>query len=185
MSSHAEPIPSTAPSHGAPPHHGADPADSEPEDTDETPAPAPPAAPRRPFAFPADARRFLEDARFAVIATINPDGSPHQAVVWYRLDDDSITINSAEGRRWPSNLRRDPRISFFVEDGYRWVSVRGAVDTIEEQTTAQADIASMAYRYHEDVTEAEDLITNRFQKQQRVSFRIHPTSVSADLEEEE
>jgi PPOX class probable F420-dependent enzyme len=177
MSSRTEPAPPT----GVP----ADPDAGAADDSDDVPAPAPLARPQRSFAFPVQVKRFLSGARFAVIATVNPDGSPHQAVVWYRLDDGSISINSLEGRRWPSNLRRDPRISFFVEDGYEWVSVRGTVEVIDEQQTAQADIAEMAYRYHDDRTEAEALIRDRFRKQRRVSFRIMPTSVSADLDEEE
>ena len=74
-----------------------------------------------------EARAFLDAPRFAVIATLDPDGGPHQAVVWYRLDGDEIVLNSADGRRWPANLRRDPRIHFSVEDGYRYVQGRGSV----------------------------------------------------------
>ena len=56
--------------------------------------------------------------RFAILATLDPDGTPRQAVIWYRLDPDGrITVNSAEGRRWPANLRRDPRCSLAVVDG--------------------------------------------------------------------
>jgi hypothetical protein len=73
----------------------------------------------------ADARRFLEAPRFAVIATINPDGSPLQAVVWFRLDGDTIVFNSRVGRRWPSNLARDRRVSVTVSDGYNYVDLRG------------------------------------------------------------
>mgnify|MGYP006361193657 CR=1 FL=1 len=55
--------------------------------------------------------------RFATLATIDADGAPRQAVVWYRLDPDGrITVNSADGRRWPANLRRDPRCSLSVLD---------------------------------------------------------------------
>ncbi len=181
MSSHAQPTPLAAPTAPslAPPS-----GDAENGDTDEIPAAAAPAAVRRTFAFPEAIRRFLASTRFAVIATVNADGSPHQAVVWYRLDDDTITINSAEGRRWPSNLRRDPRISFFVEDGYQWISVRGSVEVIEDRAVALADIASMAYRYQDDRAEAEKQI-DVYRTQARVSFRIRPTSVSASLDEEE
>ena len=35
--------------------------------------------------------------------------------------------NSREGRRWPSNLRRDPRIRFAVYDGPDWVGLSGRV----------------------------------------------------------
>ena len=34
--------------------------------------------------LPDRVRDFLDDVRFATIATIDPDGAPRQAVVWYR-----------------------------------------------------------------------------------------------------
>lgn len=121
-------------------------------------------------------RDFLSETRFATIATINPDGSPSQAVIWYRFDDDTIVINSAVGRRWPTNLLRDPRISVAVHDGgdgYRWVGLGGVVEAIEDQPTAQADIAEMARRYHaNDPAEAEALVRDRFERQTRISFRV-------------
>src|SRR6266536_2415409 len=47
-------------------------------------------------------RTFLEQRLFAALATIDPDGAPRQAVIWYRLEDDGrILINSRIGRRWP------------------------------------------------------------------------------------
>jgi PPOX class probable F420-dependent enzyme len=109
--------------------------------------------------------------RFATIATINADGSPHQAVIWFRFDGADFIINSKPGRVWPTNLQRDPRISVTVEDGYRWVSIRGSV--VESNVAAQADIAEMARRYHADEPErAETMIRDRFERQERVSFRL-------------
>ena len=47
----------------------------------------------------AEARHFLEEPRFAVIATINADGSPHQTVVWYLLRSDLTNPRTkTEGR---------------------------------------------------------------------------------------
>lgn len=129
-----------------------------------------------------EARGFLAADRFAVVATIDPDGSPHSVVVWYRLDGDEIVINSAEGRRWPANLRRDPRAELTVPDGYRYVQLKGRVSVIDDQVIAQADIAEMARRYHADEPgEAERLIRDRFTKQRRVSFRLHPSRIGVDL----
>jgi PPOX class probable F420-dependent enzyme len=129
------------------------------------------------------ARRFLEaQGRFATIATINPDGSPHQTVVWFLLeDDDSLIINSLVGRRWPSNLRRDPRISLSVEDGLDYVTVRGSVEEIDDGQRAQADIAAMARRY-ETPQKAEEMIERRFRPQHRVSFRLRPRSITVHFE---
>ena len=114
---------------------------------------------------------FLEVPRFAVVATVGPDGAPHQAVVWYLLQGDVIVVNSADGRRWPANLRRDPRVDITVEDGYRYVQLGGTVEVDDDQGRAQADIAAMAHRYHvDDPAEAQRLIVDRFRLQHRVSF---------------
>lgn len=123
-----------------------------------------------------DLRTFLDDEHFATIATIDPDGRPRQAVIWYTLDGDEIVINSAVGRRWPANLVRDPRLSMAIadrHDGYRWVGLTGVVRVVTDQATAQADIANMARRYHaDDPAEAERLIRDRFEIQERISFRL-------------
>lgn len=127
-------------------------------------------------------RAFLAAERFAVLATVGPDGSPHQAVVWYRLEGDEIVVNSAVGRRWPADLLRDSRTMLTVEDGYRYVQVSGEVTVVRDQRTAQADIAEMARRYHADEPdEAEDLIANRFTRQQRISFRLRPSHIKEEL----
>ena len=122
--------------------------------------------------------------RFGVIATLNEDGSPHQAVVWYLVTAEGLVVNSAAGRRWPANLQRDPRASLLVEDGYSWVSVRGEADPIGDAEAAQADIAAMARLYHaDDPAGAERMIERTFRPQRRLSFRLRPASVSADLED--
>jgi PPOX class probable F420-dependent enzyme len=127
--------------------------------------------------------------RFAILATLDPDGTPRQAVIWYRLDPDGrITVNSAEGRRWPANLRRDPRCSLAVvdgADGYAFVAVTGRVaEVIDDQDIAQADIAALARSYHADEPEkAERLIAAHFRPQHRVSFRIEILAAHDHLED--
>ena len=136
---------------------------------------------RAPAQFPDDVRAFLDADRFATISTIDPDGAPRHAVIWYTFDGDEIVMNSAVGRRWPSNLVRDPRISFSVvdeSDGYRWVGLSGSVTVVEDQATAQADIAAMCRRYHADEPEkAERLVHERFERQARISFRLRPSRI--------
>ena len=113
---------------------------------------------------------------YATISTIDPDGRPRQAVVWYAVDGDEIVINSAIGRRWPANLVRDPRLSFAVIDAadqYRWVGLTGTVRTITDWATTQADIAGMARRYHADEPgEAERIIRERFERQERITLPV-------------
>ena len=133
-----------------------------------------------------DVRAFLDTTRFATISTIDSDGTPRHAVVWYTVEGDEIVINSAVGRRWPGNLLRDQRIAFSVidaVDGYRWIGMTGVVEVVTDQPTAQADIAVMARRYHADEPdEAERLIRDRFEQQARISFRILPASIIDHLD---
>ncbi len=126
------------------------------------------------------AREMLERPQsFGTLATVDADGSPHQAVVWYLVRGDSIVVNSAVGRLWPANLVQNPRCSLLVEDAYEWVSVRGRVDVVTEQATTQADIAAMARQYHAaDPDEGERMIRDVFSQQQRISFVLRPDRVA-------
>jgi PPOX class probable F420-dependent enzyme len=145
-------------------------------------------APAQSPSLPDHILRFIDAPKFASIATVDPDGGPRQAVVWYLVEGERLVINSADGRRWPANLRRDPRIGFTVidpDDGYNWVGLTGEVtDVSDDQSIAQADIAAMARLYHADnPEEAEDLIRNRFEKQHRVSFRVRISGFHDHLED--
>ncbi|HEX5824956.1 MAG TPA: TIGR03618 family F420-dependent PPOX class oxidoreductase [Candidatus Limnocylindrales bacterium] len=117
--------------------------------------------------IPDPVRAFLAEPRVATIATINADGSPHQAVVWYALDGDDLLINSRRGRRWPGNLARDGRISVAVHEGTRrshWVGVKGQAEQVREGDAAVADIQAFARRYGKDPAQ--------YAGQDRVTFRI-------------
>lgn len=134
--------------------------------------------PARPE-FDPSVRRFLEASdRFATAATLDADGTPHQAVLWYLVTDEGLVLNSLEGRRWPENLKRDPRIALTVEAGYDYVTVKGTAEVLGDAERGQADIAAMARRYHTP-EEAEDMIRRTFRSQRRVSFLVRPRTVSA------
>lgn len=122
-------------------------------------------------AMPAATRTFLEAPRYATISTVMPDGAPHQAVVWYALDGETLLINSRRGRRWPANLQRDPRIGIAVYDTANpdhWVSIRGNAEVVRQGEAAVADIQELARRYDGDPEE--------FVGQDRITFRIRPRS---------
>ena len=84
---------------------------------------------------------------------------------------------------WEEDL--DPVVgeSVLVADGYRWVSLRGAVEVVSDQARAQADIAAMARRYHADDPAAAEREISRFETQERVTFVLRAARVAADLEE--
>lgn len=127
--------------------------------------------------FAPNVRTFLADSpRYATIATINRDGSPHQSIIWYLVRGDLIIVNSRVGRRWPANLRHDPRVSFAVEEGEDAVTMVGAAEVAAEGEQAQADIAEMAWRYDEPEIAQREIA--RFQTEERISFAIRPTKIN-------
>jgi len=120
-----------------------------------------------------ETQRFVAAERgYATIATINEDGSVHQTVIWYLLRDDGIVINSRAGRRWPTNLLRDPRLSFTVMVGSDYVTLSGQAEPVDEGEGAQADIAEMARRYTDPPSAARYIA--QFRTQRRVSFLFRP-----------
>jgi PPOX class probable F420-dependent enzyme len=129
-------------------------------------------------------RTFLEQPLYPTLATVGEDGTPHQAVIWYRLEPDGrILVNSRTPRRWPTELQRDGRASLAVtdlEDPFRWVGLQAVVEeVIDEVATAREDIVALAVRYDED----DDESVARFRTQQRISFRLRIVAVHDHLDD--
>jgi PPOX class probable F420-dependent enzyme len=123
-------------------------------------------------------RAFLEERRFAVLATINPDGSVQQSVMWYELRGDHIMMNTARGRFKDRNLLNDLRISICVEDQYRYVTIKGVAELNENPAQGQADIKALAIRY-EGPKRVEEMFAETFGKQHRVSILLPLANVDA------
>jgi PPOX class probable F420-dependent enzyme len=91
---------------------------------------------------------LLEAPHHAVISTLNDDGSILSAVAWISLENGELAINSAEGRRWPGNLDRDPHVTVVVlnqENPYEYVEIRGTATGSTED--ADDHIDRLAHQY--------------------------------------
>src|SRR5215210_163775 len=104
-------------------------------------------------------REFLQQPLYPTLATVGHDSTPHQAVIWYRLEpDDRILVNSRSPRRWPAELRSAGRASLAVTDlgdPMRWVGLQLVVETvIDDVSIAREDIVALAVRYEEDDEES-------------------------------
>lgn len=125
-------------------------------------------------------RRFLTEPNFAVLATINPDGTPQQTVLWYEIQGETVLMNTKAGRLKDRNLRRDPRASLCITGDGQGVTLRGRVELIDDQAIAQADIKRLAIRYNGPEV-AERQVRQQFSKEHRVT--IHLTVESVVLQE--
>lgn len=84
--------------------------------------------------LPRELDDFLSRPNPAVIATLQPDGSPHTAATWYVWDDGRVLVNMDESRKRLQHVRKDPRVSITVvgqDEWYRHVTLRGRAVSID------------------------------------------------------
>jgi PPOX class probable F420-dependent enzyme len=74
--------------------------------------------------------QLLDGRNYAVLATVNPDGSPQTSVMWVGRDGTDLLFSTVEGRVKHRNMVRDPRVSVTVIDSAdpeNYVELRGRV----------------------------------------------------------
>jgi PPOX class probable F420-dependent enzyme len=123
------------------------------------------------------ARVYLQELRFAVLATIHLDGSPQLTTMWYLLEDDgAIMMNTKVGRAKERNMRRDPRISICIEGDYSFLTLNGTVELIDDAEIAQHDIYRLSKRYHGE-EKARQQVRDQFSQETRVTLRLRPERI--------
>jgi PPOX class probable F420-dependent enzyme len=65
--------------------------------------------------IPESARRLIQSAALAHVATIDSDGKPHVTLAWVGLDGDEIVMATIPDQRKLANMRRDPRVTVSIE----------------------------------------------------------------------
>ncbi|MEU3686938.1 PPOX class F420-dependent oxidoreductase [Streptomyces narbonensis] len=93
-------------------------------------------------------RALLDDVNPAVLATIQPDGSPQTSVVWVGRDGDDLLLSSQEGRRKIKNIRADARVSLTVHDRrdpLLYAEIRGTATVAEDTGRALAVALAESY----------------------------------------
>jgi PPOX class probable F420-dependent enzyme len=120
-----------------------------------------------------EVQKLLSEPNHAVVSTLNPDGTILNTVAWISDDDGTVAVNSARGRRWPTNLQRDPRVTVLVyEQGnpYNYVEIRGRASA----TTDGADdhINALTKKYID-----QDEYPFRQPGEERIKFVIEPDHV--------
>ncbi len=68
---------------------------------------------------------FVAINRTGTLATVGPDGQPHLTAMWYGVVDGEIWLETKAKSQKAVNLRRDSRVSFLLEDGQTYDTLRG------------------------------------------------------------
>jgi PPOX class probable F420-dependent enzyme len=72
--------------------------------------------------------RLLDGRNYAVLATLNADGSPQTSAMWIGRDGNDLLFSTVQGRLKYRNMLRDPRVSVTVlesADPENYVELRG------------------------------------------------------------
>lgn len=100
-------------------------------------------------AVPDSHKDLLQSKAVAMLATINPDGTPQVTPVWFDWDGEHLIFNTARGRQKDANLTRNPHVALAIVDPqnlYRYLQVRGVVVEATEEG-ANESIDKLAFKY--------------------------------------
>jgi len=127
----------------------------------------------------ASIQKFLAAKEVALLATVQPDGSPLAMPMWFLHDPATLTMISVDGLRKVHNLRRDPRVCVVAEAGegggeIRGVSVRGRAEFLPDGPERRALVERFLEKYRPRL---ERLWGGRVMPANRVMFRIVPEHV--------
>ncbi len=92
--------------------------------------------------------RLLDGRNYAVLATVNADGSPQTSAMWVGRDGDDLLFSTVQGRVKHRNMLRDPRVSVAVLDAAdpeNYVELRGRV-TMTPDIGRQVD-TQLSWKY--------------------------------------
>jgi PPOX class probable F420-dependent enzyme len=129
----------------------------------------------------AEIQKFLAGRYIAVLATVQPDGSPLAMPMWFLPDPSVITMLSVDNLQKVKNLRRDPRACVTVEtsaasgsDG-RGVIVAGRAEFLSDGPEQRA----LVERFHARYPELRKHWGGLPMPASRVMFRITPQRVGS------
>lgn len=111
----------------------------------------------------------------AYLGTHLKDGRIQVQPVWCDYADGRVLFNTARGRQKDRNLARDPHATLCVTDpdnAYRYLEVRGRVDSVDDGEAADRHIDTLARRYM-----GRDTYPFRQPGEVRVMYRIRPERV--------
>jgi PPOX class probable F420-dependent enzyme len=123
-------------------------------------------------------RAFLSEPRYAVLATLYPNGAPHLTEIWYAPRGDEIIFNTTEERTKKRNVEADSRVSLLVASrkgeptwaSATYVRVEGTVRRIATGQEALEDIVALSIRY--DGPESEASARASFARMHRVTYAM-------------
>ena len=128
--------------------------------------------------FDKRAEALLREPLFGKLATLMKDGRPQLTPVWYMYEDGKVFVNTNTSRVKYRNIKRDPRVSLLVDDGYRYIVISGEGRVADERDPLK-DIETLAIRYRGE--DGRKTARSTYWKQERITIEIVPERIFSDL----
>ncbi|MGV0633952.1 PPOX class F420-dependent oxidoreductase [Mycolicibacillus trivialis] len=127
----------------------------------------------------AEVADFVTTSRTGTLATVGRDGQPHLTAMWYAVLDGEIWLETKAKSQKAVNLRRDPRVSFLIEGGHtydtlRGVSFEGVAELVEDDADTLFRVGVSVFErytgpYTDEMKPAVDMMMSK-----RIAVRIVP-----------
>jgi PPOX class probable F420-dependent enzyme len=117
---------------------------------------------------------FLSLPLLCKFASIGRDGYPHVTPTWFLYDGGKLVITTPETTVKLRNIRRDPRVTLLIDDGERYVMIKGKAAVAVGRDPA-SDIERLAVRY-EGPDRARESVPELL-KEKQVSIVVVPEQV--------
>jgi len=133
--------------------------------------------------IPESHKDLIETPIVVTLATVMPNGQPHTTAIWRYYNGTHIVFTTSRGTQKEKNLQANPRASvlaFDPKNPYRYLEIRGEVETItEEGGLEQLDKMTQYYTnqptYYGHIVPAEEKGTRT-----HLLCKIKPTKVYAN-----
>ncbi len=81
----------------------------------------------------------IASAHTGILTTLRRDGMPIALPVWFVAEDRTVAMRTPAATKKIARVRHDPRASFLVESGERWVDLRavhltGCVEFVSDES---------------------------------------------------
>jgi PPOX class probable F420-dependent enzyme len=124
----------------------------------------------------AEIEDFVNSSRGGTLATVDRDGQPHLTAMWYGVVDGQIWFETKAKSQKAVNLRRDPRVTFLLDAGdtydtLRGVSFEGTAEIVDDPEAIFRVGVSVWERYTGPYTEESRPAVDMMMKN-RIAFRL-------------
>jgi len=101
---------------------------------------------------------FLTERHLATLTTLRADGSPHVVPVGFTYSDGLVRVITRGGSVKVANARRGGRAAVSQVDGWRWVTLEGAVRVLDDPADVAAAVAAYAGRYRQPAERSDRVV---------------------------